>query len=490
MSNLSNSKTLRLLNALSAIERKQFDKWLSSPWCNTSNQLQTLHQILVKHGIPLNECNLTKEQLFKKLYKSDTFVKGKFNNITSLYNKQLEKFLIHHRLEQQTALQDELLKDELADRQLQGDWKDQMTKIKKSLAQLPVHSSETALRQMNYFKELYDQPGLKDKYKKDNPWILEMDHHLDTFYALHKYRIAYEYVMRNNILNDALTNSINLAYLDELRKRLAIPPLELYHHRIQTGTTINWDSYLAFKKSYLALFDQLNQADQKVFLIYCINDAVQLSAKDDQQGRANEALLYWFQYGLDTSLLLNNNKLSGASFNNMIIAASLAKDVSLLEKWINQCKPLLEYTIRNDALHWAECKLYYHTNQIEKCLLRLQQYNFDHRIYSIQAKVLELKAAFDRFIQIPDTSTNLLRLSQNFEKFMRRDSLYTEGRSRPYVRFTSFVERLCQLMIAPNKALPDFQKIAAELEEEPRIVGRIWLRHKIAGQIKDFPIKK
>ena len=110
MADFRDSKLITLFKLLTKEEVKDFEKWLKSPWANTNEKVQKLFQIIKPFYPKCDDNKLTRDFLFKKLYKvkkneDDESKRRQFNNIIPQLNRQFEKYFQIKEFEK-----DELLK--------------------------------------------------------------------------------------------------------------------------------------------------------------------------------------------------------------------------------------------------------------------------------------------------------------------------------------------------------------------------------------------
>ena len=129
------SKLTQSLQLLTPPEFKSLHKWLQSPWANPNKKLVELYRQLQKHHPDFTSRTLTKENLFAQLYPGKNYDDKWMRNIMAALCKQVDKFLVHERLEKEEVMKKRYLAQEFLERH-QNEWSnqqaDQLIKILES----------------------------------------------------------------------------------------------------------------------------------------------------------------------------------------------------------------------------------------------------------------------------------------------------------------------------------------------------------------------
>ena len=103
---MQQSKLVKLLKLLNKEELRKFDKFLQSPYHNTSNKNLQLFRILHKHQAnQYTNSRLDKEKVFKRLYPdAPKYQDSNIRNLMALLTQQIENFLYIECAQKETDL--------------------------------------------------------------------------------------------------------------------------------------------------------------------------------------------------------------------------------------------------------------------------------------------------------------------------------------------------------------------------------------------------
>ena len=164
---LSTTKLVKFLSTFSKSELQHFEKWLASPWCNSTKCLVDIFVVLKKHHPNFDKRKLTKHKLFEKaLGKAPS--DRRMNNLLSEMYLQAEQFLIHEQVKNNHFIKTDLLTNDFSKRNLK-DWFNNKTKNElENLDKKQVW--ETADHLFNYHlnKKIDNQTSLTLKERKES----------------------------------------------------------------------------------------------------------------------------------------------------------------------------------------------------------------------------------------------------------------------------------------------------------------------------------
>lgn len=96
---MQKSNLIKILLKLNSSEFKSFGKFVNSPYFNTNKKLSEFYEELKKYYPAFDDLNLTKENIFRKLYGQDKVVMGTMYFLISEMEALLEKFLSIERID-------------------------------------------------------------------------------------------------------------------------------------------------------------------------------------------------------------------------------------------------------------------------------------------------------------------------------------------------------------------------------------------------------
>ena len=320
-----NIKLAEHLGMLSTKEFKSLGKWLQSPWANTNKTLLVFYTFLKKYLPEFESPKLTRENIFKHLYPDKKYNDKWLRNIMSEFNKQVESFLIHQRLEQEKDLKKILLAKKYEQRH-------QTTRLFKLAEQF-----NTQLEQKNnksredyyygcYLNDLlYNLPEVSNQAKEMGHQLNKADTYLDHFYVLEKSHYLAEFKERERLTKEEYDQLIDVNLLKEIGKKTSIPAVDLYEAKLKAGDHISEDLFKKLKEDYFLQFDKLSFKDQQIFYFYLLNILIGMCLSG--KSHLFDMLFDLYQTGIKNKLLLHHNRLSSKTFANIVTLEIVCKNL-------------------------------------------------------------------------------------------------------------------------------------------------------------------
>ena len=108
---MQQSKLIKSLQQLNKEEIKAFDKFLQSPYYNSSHKILLFYRILCKHyKNGFTSARLKKQRIFDKVYpNAPCFQDSNIRNLMTLLYQHLQKFVFIEQIQQKESFFKELL---------------------------------------------------------------------------------------------------------------------------------------------------------------------------------------------------------------------------------------------------------------------------------------------------------------------------------------------------------------------------------------------
>lgn len=473
MSRLWSTKFIRLLKTFDPEEIKAFEGWLRSPWSNTNKNLIRLLVKLKKYYPEFTDRKLSKEKLFHQVLPDGKFSDRRMNNLLSEGYLAAERFLIFQRFSQNDQLQQSLLIGEMQARDL-NDW---FVKLSEGeidrLEALQIMEWEDHLNLYQLYRTVYQHPDLESRMQPGSSSIISMEQQLDLVYLLEKAAIINEKISRSRVLkgeNHEVQAAIKKWEL--VTEGIQHPALELYKLRFAYTETDRWAQYQHLRKRVMDQLKMLNEKEQKIHLISLINDSMGFVKSGELD---ITALLPIYQLGLETGVLLNQGKISRATYTVVVIMSNTKGDFAYTRNFIDQFTGMLNDKIREDCYHWAKAHTAYWEQDLETSLNILQQYDFKTVFFQLFGRILITQVYFDLYLQDDSYQFLLFNHLDTFEKWLNRERLWSKQNKVSFLRFVQKCRALVKYYGAINFQPEQVEKL---LENESNIQALNWLNQK------------
>jgi len=481
MNKFTDSKLVKLLRLLDADEFKELGKWLASPWCNSNKKLYVFYQVIKPYTPEYISPKLKKDIIFKKLYPGKPFESGPFNNLMREFVKSLEKFLIHRRLNKMPFQRQLLLKDEYLERKQTELFYSYSGRQLSGLNSKEIKTGEDYLYLHLLSEQLYFHPDKEFQYSTETESLRQANSNLDLYYAITKYRYLHEIKSRKPILENSESDLTDGAISTFLFPSVEHPIIDLYQIRLNRSEDWGLEDFQYFFSELSKKLEILPKREQQIFLFSGINDTVELNSQGES--RALPRMLDLYKLGLKNKLLLIDGHLSKATYNNIVLVASILRDIPLLENFINEYTNFLPVSIQHQASTWAESQQLYSKGAYQECLDHLFNYNFKDPIYIIQAKVTLLKAFYDQFLQDQSYYKPLKSYCDAFKKYIYRNELYSKEKRGTYKSFIKYTLKIATAVFKKKNGKQKLEAVMEKIEKDKNLFGRRWLKQKIEEQI-------
>ena len=474
---LSSTKLTQSLQLLTPKEFKSFGKWLQSPWANSNKKLVECYAFLQKHHPAFEAKKLTKENLFVKLYPDKKYDDKWMRNIMAAMTKQVEKFLIHQRLEKDGILAKQLLAKEYLQRH-RNDWYVKQTDgIVKMMDGKEVKETEDYLVLAQMYDELYRQSEITQVDTDGRSLLQIAEVYLDTFYGITKWRYLTEMVERQFILPEEVNISDKMKRLYFMTQGYRIPVIDIYKERINLGSDLQKTDYFKLREKYLSQFDQLPIWDRKLLFFYFVNMLIRIWMRGDAE--VVFELLRLYKFGMEKGLVFHYGRMSEATYMNIITTANSCGEFEYSKNLIDNYTKYLSLDNWKDGSVWATAHWHYHQDQFVKGIDLLVQHHSRENIFARYSKFLLVQCYFDACL-VDDTYFSFFNdYCEAAKQYFRRNKTLSKERNEAHIKFIYYAHKIINLYYSVNRSVAPFQALVHRLEKENNIQGKKWLMSKI-----------
>ena len=470
---LKPTKLVATLQLLTPTEFKSFHKWLQSPWANSNKKLVELYRILQKHYPEFTARTLTKEKLFIQLYPEKEYDDKWMRNIMAAMSKQVEKFLVHQRLEKEEVLKKKYLAEEFLERHKNDWYHREINSLIKLLEVKKVKETEDYLMLALIHEDLYHESNAHTLLAQGYSPLQISEVYLDTFYSITKWRHLTELVEQKMIVPINWDLGEKKELLSSLTKQFDIPVIDFYKERLEKVDSIEKEKYFQLKEKYYFVYDRLPLWDRKVIVFYLINMAIRMWIKGDQE--IMQELLDLYKFGLENKLLFYYGRLTDATYANVVTVANSLGEFKFCKTIIDDYTQCLADESRRDGKIWATAHWYYKQQLFDKGIELLTLHNFKNDMFVRSSKFLLLQNYFEACLEDDSYYLFFKDFCEAAKKFFKRNKLISKERNMAYVNLIKYAFNFIKINIEKKPAIPIFRKFLVDLNLEKNIQGKKWL---------------
>ncbi len=473
MSSVFSTKFVRILQTFDEEERKAFEAWLQSPWCNSNKNLIRLFAKLQRYYPDFDDPKLTKEKLFRQVLPDGKFSHRRMNNLLSKGFLAAQEFLLHRRFSREEGLRNSLRAEEFQGRYL-DDWF--FREVDKEMGRLEakaVKDWEEHLALFRLYRMAYHRPSQDARMRPGGSPIREMGLQLDLLYALEKAAIINEKLSRNRLIRDENHDvEAELRKWDAVSQGIQHPSIELYRMRFAYTEENRFEQYQELRTALLEHIGQLNQKEQKLHLLSLLNDTMSFI----KSGRLDiTESLPLYQLGLETGVLLHQGKLTRNTYTAIVVASNTKGTFEFTDHFIETYTKHLDEKVRGDCCHWASAHTAYWKRNLEKCLDILQKHSFKAPYFQMIGRVLLTQVYFDLYLEDDSYGPYLFSFFDTFEKWLAREKVWSKAAKTSFLRFVQKCRALARFYADVNFSSGKVEKL---LEGETNIQALNWLSQK------------
>lgn len=452
--------------SLTPSERREFDKFVRSPFFNTRQALverwEAFEQALfpeipdVTRGIP---------DILKK-------------------SQPVEERLLHSALlvllEKYLAYKEKFQDDDRAMIRLAAAYRKRgLTRhFKISLREARQNRERQIWRHADHYHDLhlieweqYQQEVAERRTESLN--LQASSDSMDLAFIARKLRLACLAISHQAVFRTDYELGLLSAILAHVEKNnlLEIPAIGLYYYcyKLLIDTTQNAD-FERFKTMLNSSADQFPTDEQRLLYLLAINYGIRqinLSA----EGWVQETLAL-YKGALERELLLEHGIFSRFAFSNIVAIALRAGENEWAGAFIEQHKKYLERQWRDATASLCTARVAYARKDYATALLHLQKSDYKDTMNNLAAKTLQLKIYFET------TEFDLLENHlKSLKNYIRRHAAIGYHRTN-YSRLVYYTEQLMSLNILDRKSV---RTLREQLQKETVLTEKDWLLSMLNG---------
>lgn len=251
--------------------------------------------------------------------------------------------------------------------------------------------------------------------------------------------------------------------------------LYLYCHAYDLLANPDDQKFYDFKAKLLRLGKQLSRDEQGNLLTPLINYASVAIRNGKEQFYAEASFLH--RYGLETGLLLQDEKITPELLTTVINITCEAQELSeaeaLLEKWT----PNLAAGLKEEAVVASKGRIQFFSKQYKESAAQFSTIKrFSNHLMELAARTSTVQSYFEM-----EEYILLDSFCESFAKALSRsEDRFSQQHRDSYGNFVKMVQALVSAKLDPNTNLAEKRnKLQRKLEKYSPIVCKKWLKEKI-----------
>lgn len=441
---IDDSKLVILLKTFNKQEFDRLEKFVNSPFFNSSEQLIALFNLLKEYHPEYT--GLTKEKIFDHFYPKEIYKDKKVRDLLSRLLELVESFLGQLEFEKKQNMRNAFIMNQLIERNLKRHYNSKLKESEKKLRE-QTNIDDYYLYSNYLFSKLNKLSAsifsnISYEEKSNEFMFREFDYFLDyAIYGILKYTFELfisKYAI-NNEFNPELPEKI-IEYLDKYpRDKYPIIPilrnvLKLQKRENESLSDEDVNIYHILKKQLEENSSAIHHDDKKSIYVYLVNYTRLKSLASNKYFKDDHYQLV--KYSIENDMYPKEGKyFNEASFVVVASTAMINKDFKWAEEFIEKFKHELKDDVRENAYTLSMANLKYRTGKHEEALQYLVKVSIEDIYYQLKVKNLQIKihyelGNFEMCASVIDSFRHFLSSVKQFPEFIKT-------RFVNYVNFTS-----------------------------------------------------
>ncbi len=471
---MRNSKLYSILEYFDKYEQNRLRKFITSPYFNKNEAIIKLFDLLVNHLNNEKTSDISKEDLWSKIYENLDFDDILFRKNCSDLLKLIESYLAQQVYEGNPIHKANFLIEGVGTRKMNKLFNSSIRTARRLSNQQLYRTTDFYLGQYQLERNLYDLKELgHDRTTKKN--VEAILNNLDRFYLAEKLRYCCT-VLSQQVL---VSLEYKLLFIDEILEHIKkyeyddVPPIAVYNQIYLTNAEYEEaDHYFKL----MDLLDKYGDFFPKEEAEFMYGFALNYCIKKLNQGSHQFLEEYFnvFVILLEKELIINDGEISPWHFRNIVVAALRLGKYKWTEEFINYYQRYLPVSMRDNAVSFNLAQLYFYQKKYDKVIELLQTVEYEDLSYNLNSKTFLLMTYYET-----DDIEPLYSLMDSFRTYLNRHKDFAPSRRVPYTNLIKFTKQLTKIMPGDKKALEKLKLEVAKAEEKG-LSSINWLKEKIA----------
>jgi hypothetical protein len=461
------SKLISIIKVLGSEEKELLGKWLHSPAHNHREDRRKLFEYLLsKRKLTPFTCN--REKVYQHVFPGEEYNDPKLKRLMNLSILLLEEF-IHFLMQKDNDFSRyKSVISFLGKHQLDKYTEQYIQKTRKMQIEAAAESSEYFSQQYQLEQEIFKN---QSTVSRKNTNLQEVIDTLQCSYILDSLHLACQAVTHKRLYKSEYDQPLLEHILKEIEegKFSENPSIQMYFYSYKALVFSEEEQYFEILKSLLfENYDRVSHRELRTVYLMAVNYCIQkLNTGKEKYVRS---VFEMFQYGLQHSILIENNILSRFTYKNIVASGLRLKEFDWIVYFIETYTPYLEDIYKEAYSLYAKAKLHFAQGDFDTTLPLLSQVEFDNIFLSMDAKVMLLKIYYEKGYY-----DSLEALLNSFRRFLQRKSILAYQRNI----HGNMIQLTEKLLITASHEKEKIAALRLEIESKEPLTEKPWLLEQL-----------
>jgi hypothetical protein len=469
---------IQTFSTLSPTEIRQFTAFCAQSSA-VSKEIKAL-LVFIADSYPHFE-KITDHQVLSKFFSNHSQPKIQLNYALHELLALLQNWLVQQELEADDYLRQQLLLRAYKKRFLHQRFFKQTRLTLNGLATDSLNIPDTWYKVFETNSQLfYHIQTLKNQEVVES--LTGMENHLELFYHGTKIRLFCQQIRRKQVFTNL--PEINK---EELKQTLSfaqkhqenVPFFALYLPIVHLIQKPDLPYLIEFIEIFKKKRTQIKRLDQSILFYTTANLLNEPTIKGNELALQTQFDLY--QYAFAHDLVLFDNEMSSALFNNFLIVACMFNESKMAQKILTKYAPYFNPTIREDFINLMQCTIYFYQKKYGKVELNRNKFQFKDPRFRIRSRNLFLKNLYERYQKDEHLKPVLLAELVKLKKYIQQQHSLSKAAKNRYNTMILVVRKLTN---GRHTRLHHRAKIKKELfdflnDATTQLISFDWLSEKV-----------
>jgi hypothetical protein len=487
---MTDNKLYTVLTYFDKIEQNRLRKYIRSPYFNVNETLMDYFDMIIEYinkseKMEKNGKNdrrhkkneLTKEAVWKNLFKNEPFNDTRFRKLNSELLKLVEGYLSQEIYEQKPLQQINYLFEAVGEKKIERLYTSTERNARLISTQQHLRPADFYYYQYLIEKNYYESLDV-DMQRGEKSNVDKIINYLDEFFLAEKIKWYVSILSRKSLV----AHEYHLLFIDEIIEYLSKnsyehnPIITVYYQVLLTKIESENENHY-YKLVDILIKYELQFSLSELYELYsgALNYCVQKLNQGHSKFIEEHHILYKLM--LEKGIAFHaskNNELSPWDFKNAVQSALRLDQYDWTENFIKNYQNNLPLVFKDNAVSYNLALVYFYQKKYDKVKEQLREVEYEDIAYNLGSKTMLLAIYFEQ-----EDDEALMSLLDTFKTYLYRHKNISDNKRIPYLNLMKYIRKLLKLNHGDKKELENIRK---EIEEDRKvgIASEKWLLEKLA----------
>jgi len=463
---MKETKLISLLRSFEISELKALDKFIQSPYFNSSDIINSLWTQLKKHAPSFDSTQLAQEKIFKKIYPKGTpYDEKKLRQLRSRLLKLVQTFLATQQFQKNDSLVRRHLAEAYSEKDFYNWFEDESRDMIDDIHENEILHDGHYLDLIQLHHQLYFNQQ-SAKYLPSPPDLWECSEQIDAFYWLSKLKYACEWNLRRFLNIEKRPQNIVLSNIPD---KFTSPELPLFHLYYSIYTIFNQplekgeQLFFETANAFIDAAPTIPKKERTPLLFYLLNYCIIGLRKYEEKFLATMFSLN--KVGLENEAFIYKNEMQPISFSNLVFIGCKMNEIDWVMQFITDYQTKLPLIPKDITINYSLATVDFFRKEFKTAFYRLEKIKYQQPSRELGRKSFQIRCGFECFLQQEDFYEVLQSKSENFQRFINRKGVINEQKRAAFSNLNNAIRQTTSLILQ-KASKKEFNKMIEKVQKQ------------------------